>query len=204
MTDLDALYGTQSEALAINNLGQVVGYSYTSGSSIAHAFCTGANQPINPATDYLGMLGGTGSYADGINNLGEVVGWAETIGAADPHAFLYNDGSMEDLNSLIVPTAEWTLECASGINDSGQICGYGINPSGQTHAFLLTPIATPEPSTLALLGVGALSLLGYRMRLRRRRAARASVSLENGTTATLSFPSRLPEAMRRAAWPARF
>jgi autotransporter-associated beta strand protein len=61
---------------------------------------------------------------------------------------------------------------------------------------VFTPV--PEPSAFALLAAGA-CLLGYRMRLRRRRAARTPVPCENGAQATLSFPSRLPEAMRRAA-----
>ena len=68
-------------------------------------------------------------------------------------AFLYSGGVMTDLNTLIPSNSGWTLDGATGINDLGQICGTGVNPSGQTDAFLLTP--TPEPSTLALLGMGA-------------------------------------------------
>ena len=71
---------------------------------------------------------------------------------------------MQDLNNLIAPDSGWTLEDATGINDSGQIVGYGINPSGQNDAFLLTP--TPEPSTFALLAAGAVGLLGYAWRRR--------------------------------------
>jgi hypothetical protein len=50
---------------------------------------------------------------------------------------------------------------AHGINDSGQIAGFG-GFGGQTHAFLLTP--TPEPACLSLLAVGAAALLGRRRR----------------------------------------
>jgi probable HAF family extracellular repeat protein len=46
------------------------------------------------------------------------------------------------------------------INDAGQIVGYGINPDGYSRAYLLTPV--PEPMTLGLLTVGALSLLRLR------------------------------------------
>jgi probable HAF family extracellular repeat protein len=49
------------------------------------------------------------------------------------------------------------LLSAEGINDRGQIVGYG-SFDGQTRAFLLTPTAVPEPSGLALLGVGALAV----------------------------------------------
>ena len=54
---------------------------------------------------------------------------------------------MLDLNSLVSPTADWTLGYAKGINDSGQIAGSGTNPAGQTDAFLLTP-ATPGDANL--------------------------------------------------------
>ena len=56
---------------------------------------------------------------------------------------------MGDLNNDIRSDSGWTLEDALGINDTGQIVGYGTNPSGQMDAFVLTPI--PEPGLLALL-----------------------------------------------------
>ena len=51
-----------------------------------------------------------------------------------------------------------------GINDGGQIVGFGSNPNGVHHALLLTPI--PEPGTLARLGMAVADLLacGWRRR----------------------------------------
>ena len=72
---------------------------------------------------------------------------------------------MQNLNELIDPQSGWTLIEATAINDSGLIVGYGTAATG-THAFLLTPI--PEPSTLVLLGIGAIGLLGYAWRRRRK------------------------------------
>ena len=70
---------------------------------------------------------------------------------------------MDDLNDLVDPASGWTLTVAQSINDSGWIVGYGTNPAGQTHAFLLTPV--PEPSVLTVLGSAALFCLrGMRRR----------------------------------------
>ena len=84
----------------------------------------------------LGALGGGGSEAFGVNNSGQIVG-------CSGDAFLYSgSGPMQDLNNLISPSSSWTLASATAINDKGQIAGYGTNPAGQTHAFLLTPVFT--------------------------------------------------------------
>ncbi len=72
----------------------------------------------------------------------------------------------------------WHLSKATGISSDGLvITGYGINPNGQTEAWIANlrtggvggggPAQVPEPMTLALFGVG-LAGLAF---LRRRRAA---------------------------------
>jgi probable HAF family extracellular repeat protein len=119
----------------------------------------------------LGTLGGPyiNSGARGVNDSAQVVGDSVHDGYSIAHAFLYSDGTMSDLNSLLAPASGWTLESADGINNSGDIVGFGINPAGQTHAFLLTPITpTPEPSTFVLLAAAAVGLAGYERRRRRR------------------------------------
>jgi probable HAF family extracellular repeat protein len=49
-----------------------------------------------------------------------------------------NGGKMQDLNNMIPTGTGWVLEEGAGINDAGQITGYGTL-SGKLHAFLLTP-----------------------------------------------------------------
>ena len=118
-----------SVATAINNLGQIVGYGNTGGAA-PHAFLFSGGSMQNLAA----------GEADAINNLGQVVGEA-LIGSSAYHAFLYSGGTLQDLNNLIPSNSGWTLTEATGMNDSGQICGYGFNPSGQSRAFLLTRIS---------------------------------------------------------------
>ena len=66
------------------------------------------------------------------------------------------------LDTLLPANSGWALQDAHGINDLGQIVGYGINPDGNQHAYLLSPLSqpptdpppagspVPEPSTIVL------------------------------------------------------
>jgi probable HAF family extracellular repeat protein len=86
----------------------------------------------------LGVLaGGTNSYALGLNNSNQVVG-ASTICNGVVHAFLWQNGALTDLNSLLPVGSSWELREARGINDSGQIVGWGLR-NGREQAFLLSP-----------------------------------------------------------------
>jgi len=178
-----------SEAFDINDNGQVVGESFGS-NGYGHAFLYSGGTMHD-----LGTLAGYPySSANAINNAGEIVGWVANA-SYQADSVLYSNGAIVDLNNLLAAESGWTLQGVSDINDNGQICGYGINPSGQHDAVLLTP--TPEPSTFALLGAATAAMLAYAWRRRGRLASHAFVS--GDAQATLSFPSRLPEATRRAA-----
>jgi probable HAF family extracellular repeat protein len=128
MTDLGTLGGSPaSSASGINDRGQVVGQSYP------HAFLW----QHGTMTD-LGTLGGTASVAIAINASGTVLGDADTTGdtAADP--FIYSKGTMTDLYSLLPPSI--TNLTVTGINDRGQIVGYGDDFQNEYFgALLLTP-----------------------------------------------------------------
>jgi probable HAF family extracellular repeat protein len=155
LQDLGDLPGGENsgEAYGINASGQVVGTCDTPTGYRAFLWTSGSGM------QGLGELpGGNGnSQAIGINAGGQVVG--ESNSATGDSAFLWTSKSgMQDLNNLLDASGNgWALKQADGINDRGQIVGYGVH-NGVTHGFLLTP--TPEPSTLVLFGISTVSLLG--------------------------------------------
>lgn len=153
MQNLGTLPGsTSSQALAINNNGQIVGTSN-------HAFLKNPGQPMQD----LGTLGGDAA-ASSINDIGQIVGYSQ-IGDGTWHAFLVNPGeAMQDLNALALglPSGVALMQAFS-INDNGWIVGR--TTGDYTHAFLLTPV--PVPGSLLLFGsglVGLLSLMRWRNR----------------------------------------
>jgi hypothetical protein len=79
-------------------------------------------------------------YASGlaINSYDQVVG----SGGAGPHALLFKGGQVIDLNDRIPSNSGWVVVVANGINDAGQIVGYGQNGgiSAPYQAVLLTPV----------------------------------------------------------------
>ncbi len=75
----------------------------------------------------------------GLNDSGLVVGSADLKGG-DTRATLWIGKKAYDLNSGLDGTGRgWTLVEARDINAAGQIVGWGKSPSGQSHAFQLTP-----------------------------------------------------------------
>lgn len=132
--DLGLVEGNDNMVHAINNSGSLVGAAANPQSGVQAFVSNGRRFP-------LGTLGGAFSVAHGINNSGHIVGGSLTEANKAFHAFLFTEGSMYDLNQLLVDAPHWELLQAVGINDQGQIVGVGLL-DGQDHGFLLNPAET--------------------------------------------------------------
>jgi autotransporter-associated beta strand protein/probable HAF family extracellular repeat protein len=138
MSDLGTLGGNYSYAWSINDRNQIAGAATTADDLEYHAvfFANGARAD-------LGTLGGTYSEAFDINAFAAIVG-ASQMADGQSHAFHSAGAAKLDLNGLIPADSGWVLQSARAVNDSGYIVGWGTNPLGQVHAFLLTPV-TQDP-----------------------------------------------------------
>src|SRR5437588_3313023 len=158
VVDLDTLSGVYSQAMGINNAGQVVGLDASNDGTGNRAFLYSGGTMAK-----LGTLGGSNrnTFASAINDVGQVVGYSVVLipapnpcdpnnpnyygsnycdpqqnpDAPDPnapyfvergHAFLYSGGTMSDLGAL--PNAAGGESSALGINNSGKIVGYSPSP----------------------------------------------------------------------------
>jgi probable HAF family extracellular repeat protein len=101
------------------------------------------NHPF--ATGYQAFIG---TQPFGINDA-MVGAFSDSTGG---HGFLDIAGSFTTID---VPGAGFTS--AQGINDAGQIVGFFESSFAVDHGFLATPV--PEPSGLAILGVGLIALV---------------------------------------------
>jgi probable HAF family extracellular repeat protein len=142
-------YASHVYVVAVNDLGQVVGYAYEPGFPHSEAVLwteggTGG-PPENPQLRGLGNFAGDdywhSSEAYGLNNRGQVVGWANgTDILLDPwHAFVWQAGTMTDLGTL--EPYGWGTSMARSITDTGLIAGWsqtapGDSLSGNPHAFV--------------------------------------------------------------------
>ncbi len=142
VTDLGSLGGAfWHTPMAINNRGEVVGFSNPPGGDIdaddLRAFLwTRARGMQN-----LGVLSGDGlSEALDINNRGQIVG----VSCGDVcHAVMWQDGVMYKLQDLVGPGFIGLLWSARSINGSGKITGRLIEQgTGKARTYLATPITT--------------------------------------------------------------
>ncbi len=121
-TDLGTLVGYESSyAYGINDLGQVVGWSYNANRQ-GHAFLW---QNSNNLTDLGTLPNKESSLASAINDAGEVIGSSSSPGES-PLAFSWKNGTIRQLSTL--PGGREGSN-ASDINNAGEIVGYAKTAS---------------------------------------------------------------------------
>jgi probable HAF family extracellular repeat protein len=114
---------TNTYAVGINNLGQVVGEYQTDAGSAPYVYGNGTYSTLPPVTDaHLAPRG--------INDLGQVVGW-QLSASGGSQGFLYSNGNYTAFSAPL-----GTSTYAQGINDLGQIVGYYRNSAGGLDTFL--------------------------------------------------------------------
>jgi probable HAF family extracellular repeat protein len=114
VADLGTLGGCMSTAKAINNNGEVVGYSLTATDSMERPFIyrNGGMTPIS----------GSFGWATGINDAGWVTGFVRLPGNPNVDAFLYRDDVLADLGGL-PGYSNLPYSLAYAINNAGTIVG---------------------------------------------------------------------------------
>jgi probable HAF family extracellular repeat protein len=131
MEDIGTLGGTFGQPNGMNNSGQVVGVSNTTGDQAGHAFLWDQHQ--YPQLRDLGTVGGSSSGASWINDAGEIVGSATNPSDTEWHPFLWKNGVMADLGAF----GGETCSGANSINSRGQIVGTAsADCNFDDHAFL--------------------------------------------------------------------
>lgn len=149
LIDLGDLGGPKSFPAAINERGDVVGWSIFLSDTESHAFLYRNGEMIDLGT-LLGLNAeGDESEARDINDRGDIVGISTSTEIFGPdHAFLFQDGEMIDLGTLGGSFSSATL-----INNRGDIAGFSaVEGDAVTHAFLfrdgvlidLTPNVTED------------------------------------------------------------
>lgn len=152
--DLGLLLGFSSYSVgyAINSHGVVAGVAAAS-SVTADAFIyDNGFHDLGALTTNNNNFSFTYAFnaAYAINDSGVVVGYSVSgLSASEP--FIYDPSrygnTLKDLNDVIDPAQHWHLYTAQGINNNGQITGYGANPYGKTHAYRLDPISGSQAAT---------------------------------------------------------
>jgi probable HAF family extracellular repeat protein len=143
MLDLGTIAGDFSYGTSINANNHVAGYStIDTDNNRVHAFLNKGKEMID-----LGSLSGAAldldfSYALAVNVNDQVVGYTY-LPSDGPWsvAFVYSNGLMVNLNDLIGDASKnYRLDCATGINDKGEIVVIAYDNSAEAfHAVLLTP-----------------------------------------------------------------
>jgi uncharacterized membrane protein len=151
VTPLEPLPGmTVSEGLAINDAGDVVGFSYD---RVTFPHTRATLWRGTTATSLGEVPGGMYYRAWGINNHRQAVGGVDYKQSGLRTAFISENGRMSLLNHLT--DSEWNIIEAMGINDAGQIMALALRAGNDAflngyHSVLLVPLAAAAADASAV------------------------------------------------------
>jgi probable HAF family extracellular repeat protein len=163
--DLGTLGGNTSQAYALNNLGQVVGFSDTN-NLYAHAVLFSGTGSNNIDLDVLGG-NTTISEAQGINDSGQIVGSGTPSAGGRVEAILYKVSGNVSLGDLCDSTTAGSATKVSGNVSLGDLCdsttagsATAINNSGTAVGFADSCYFTAQPCRFSGTGTNNLALPG--------------------------------------------
>ncbi len=184
VTTINAPSGPNTvNAQGINNNGLIVGF-YVGTDNQLHGFLANASSAVNgsltgtPITDPTipkvpGEPGATFVFSQvlGINDHGIAVGYYGDS-TFSQHGYFYNTNTgtytfLDDPNAAF-NNAGVEITQITGINNSGEITGFYSDANGVFHGFVAVPV--PEPSSMALLGIGVTSVAVWARRRRKTTA----------------------------------
>jgi probable HAF family extracellular repeat protein len=188
MADLGVLAGdNQSYAGGLNSAGQATGTSSTTSNSysgLATLFSKGE------AISLGSLAAGDESFGAAINANGQVTGYDYLGTRVGPsHAFLYSNGKMTDIDS---PSLFPLGTAGLGINDSGEVAGYGWTTATNMHAFVyangkMTALGTLGGSSAIALAINDLGqVVGWSLTAA---GATHAFLYSNGKMTDLGMPS---------------
>ena len=136
---------TLNEVDAINGTGQIVGqgqdFNVPCAQFVAMIYYNGTVQRL--ASTECGD-----SWAVAVNASGQAAGFTYDFDPNNRHACLYSGGHVTDLGTL----PGWSSSEATGINNSGQIVGFGVTASYDQRGFIYSTGTMTDLGTLGAPG----------------------------------------------------
>lgn len=156
----------------MGNDGQVHGFTATMPSTPGTITGTAVADPTIPSNPHEPGATFVFSQILGVNDNGLAVGYYGDS-TLSQHGYFYNTNTgtytfLDDPAAMFHNGVEVTQ--ITGINNAGDIAGFYTDANGTFHSFIAVPV--PEPSSMALLGIGMASVVVWARRRRRTTAPR--------------------------------